>query len=449
MAGRRVVAFIVLLLALPALAADLPAPPSETHLVATNPCPGLRINEFLPKPYCVDWDRDGTVRANDEWIELYNAGPDPCTLTGWAIDDRDGESSPYALSGTLGVGSYRVLYGQDTHIDLNDFSDYVRLLSPTLGVVQWWRYPNSSPDGSWSYVSGTFSDRMTPSPGRENGSVSERATCLPPSATPTPAVTATPTATATPTRRATAMATASRTPNAPTATPTPSGAATPSATPTSTPMGHKFEDLDANGALDPGEPLLGGWTVRICDMVGQLVYETTTVSDTARLDHGCWYLTATLPAGLYYVEEEARPGWLQTCPGAPLGRYLLDRRAGPSYALLEPVAADSARLDFGNARVSPTPTATPPWRLSLPVLLVYDPLRPTATPAGTATPTPTPTATPTLTPVCIYVGNSSSLKFHYPTCPYAALIAPQHRVCFASREEALAAGYEPCRVCNP
>ncbi|WP_425463814.1 Ada metal-binding domain-containing protein [Neomoorella humiferrea] len=48
-----------------------------------------------------------------------------------------------------------------------------------------------------------------------------------------------------------------------------------------------------------------------------------------------------------------------------------------------------------------------------------------------------------------YIGNARSKIFHLPTCEWAQKIAPQNRVEFGSREEALSAGYRPCRVCRP
>lgn len=48
-----------------------------------------------------------------------------------------------------------------------------------------------------------------------------------------------------------------------------------------------------------------------------------------------------------------------------------------------------------------------------------------------------------------YIGNASSKKFLRPDCEWAAKIAPQNRVEFATREAAVAAGYKPCKVCRP
>lgn len=46
-----------------------------------------------------------------------------------------------------------------------------------------------------------------------------------------------------------------------------------------------------------------------------------------------------------------------------------------------------------------------------------------------------------------YIGNKNSHKFHRPDCSY--LPAPKNRVYFQSREQALAAGYLPCKICRP
>ncbi|ADQ41549.1 hypothetical protein Calkr_2081 [Caldicellulosiruptor acetigenus I77R1B] len=48
-----------------------------------------------------------------------------------------------------------------------------------------------------------------------------------------------------------------------------------------------------------------------------------------------------------------------------------------------------------------------------------------------------------------YVGNSNTKKFHYSWCTWAKKIAPNHKVYFKSREEAVSAGYVPCKVCKP
>jgi len=48
-----------------------------------------------------------------------------------------------------------------------------------------------------------------------------------------------------------------------------------------------------------------------------------------------------------------------------------------------------------------------------------------------------------------YVGASTTGKFHYTYCRWAQKIRGDHRVYFDSREEAIDAGYVPCKVCQP
>lgn len=49
----------------------------------------------------------------------------------------------------------------------------------------------------------------------------------------------------------------------------------------------------------------------------------------------------------------------------------------------------------------------------------------------------------------IYVGNVYTHKFHLATCEYAANIGQKNKIIFSTREEAIEAGYTPCRVCDP
>jgi len=48
-----------------------------------------------------------------------------------------------------------------------------------------------------------------------------------------------------------------------------------------------------------------------------------------------------------------------------------------------------------------------------------------------------------------YIGNKNSKKFHLPDCQWAEKISPGNRVYFKSRDEAVKAGYVPCKVCRP
>ncbi|MGB7062814.1 MAG: thermonuclease family protein, partial [Candidatus Zixiibacteriota bacterium] len=48
-----------------------------------------------------------------------------------------------------------------------------------------------------------------------------------------------------------------------------------------------------------------------------------------------------------------------------------------------------------------------------------------------------------------FVGSKKSDKFHNPGCTWAKKIKPQNLVFFSSVEEAVEAGYIPCKVCKP
>lgn len=48
-----------------------------------------------------------------------------------------------------------------------------------------------------------------------------------------------------------------------------------------------------------------------------------------------------------------------------------------------------------------------------------------------------------------YVGNANSKKFHYTDCSAAQKMNPSNRVEFNSRDEAINAGYIPCKKCSP
>ena len=48
-----------------------------------------------------------------------------------------------------------------------------------------------------------------------------------------------------------------------------------------------------------------------------------------------------------------------------------------------------------------------------------------------------------------YVGNANSRKFHVGNCASVGKINPKNRVHFNTRDEAIHAGYVPCKRCNP
>ena len=48
-----------------------------------------------------------------------------------------------------------------------------------------------------------------------------------------------------------------------------------------------------------------------------------------------------------------------------------------------------------------------------------------------------------------YVCNANTKKFHYADCSAVNKMNPANKVYMDTREEAIAAGYIPCKRCNP
>jgi hypothetical protein len=97
----------------------------------------IRINEVLIRPH-YDWEGKGGVDTGDEFIELYNLGPNKVFLKGWMLDDEaGGGSKPYKIPGiTIRPGGYATFFHSKTGITLNDSGDTVRLLTPNGTLVE-------------------------------------------------------------------------------------------------------------------------------------------------------------------------------------------------------------------------------------------------------------------------------------------------------------------------
>jgi len=99
-----------------------------------------------------------------EWIELYNNTSSQIDLSGWYLDDAEGDSSPFKINENtlLGAGSYLVLSAPNLKLSLKNSDDQVRLLDPNkevkeiisyFGAKENWCYAKK-PDGGfiWSPI---------------------------------------------------------------------------------------------------------------------------------------------------------------------------------------------------------------------------------------------------------------------------------------------------------
>jgi hypothetical protein len=99
--------------------------------------PGLvTINEVLIRPH-YDWEGTGGVNTGDEFIELFNRGPEAVNLHNWTLDDDPaGGSKPYGIPNvTVEAGGFVVFFRTQTHIALNDSGDTVRLCAPDGSII--------------------------------------------------------------------------------------------------------------------------------------------------------------------------------------------------------------------------------------------------------------------------------------------------------------------------
>jgi hypothetical protein len=75
---------------------------------------GLVICELLPGP-ATDWNGSGGFSSrDDEWVEVFNTGPDPVDLSSFLL--TDGDSIPrYAFTGMLDPGGRVLVFGSASY----------------------------------------------------------------------------------------------------------------------------------------------------------------------------------------------------------------------------------------------------------------------------------------------------------------------------------------------
>jgi hypothetical protein len=110
-----------------------------------------------------------------------------------------------------------------------------------------------------------------------------------------------------------------------------------SALPAGSISGTKFEDVNGDGAQNPGEAGIAGWSIQLKDNSGSLIAETTTDGS------GEYYFVSLAPA-TYQVHEDLPLGWAQIVPGAP-GYHEIVLSSGQNVQ----------DMDFGNQYIGEPP----------------------------------------------------------------------------------------------
>jgi len=131
--------------------------------------PKILINEILPDP--------SSNEAENEFIELFNAGDSLVDLSGWVLDDSNLEDDAfYAFDDPegdymLAPGAYMVLFRPETGITLNNTEDVVYLFDGLMDEIDSFSFTESISGASW----GRFSENLemwqlfpSPSPGELN-----------------------------------------------------------------------------------------------------------------------------------------------------------------------------------------------------------------------------------------------------------------------------------------
>ena len=179
----------------------LPTPspvPTSTPIAPTRtptpyPFQAVVLNEVLPRPGH-DWNQDGVVDVNDEFIEIINRGTSDVSLSGWYLQNL--ETSYRLPDVNLGAGERLALYRYTTYIALSDGGGTVRLLKTSGQIADVVTYTVvKTADRSWCRLpeNGFWNTACFPTPDEENAGVGDfpalaeqqvRASCFVPDTAP-------------------------------------------------------------------------------------------------------------------------------------------------------------------------------------------------------------------------------------------------------------------------
>lgn len=119
----------------------------------------------------------------------------------------------------------------------------------------------------------------------------------------------------------------------------------PGEPPTGTIGNFVWNDLNANGIQDSGEPGLANVTVKLKNSTGVVIQTDTT-------DSAGFYLFASLPAGSYTVVVSMPSGFVATTSGASGSTIADDSNGSPAAVTLATNASVNLTIDFGFVTVA-------------------------------------------------------------------------------------------------
>jgi hypothetical protein len=158
------------------------ATPTSTPTVTPTPTatapppvtdPGL-FNEVLLLPQDVDWDGNGSVNLNDQWIELVNLNRVPIDLSGWRLVRESSIGTldafyQFPQNTILQPGQYMVLYRSITGFVMNTTGEKIMLANSQGQVMGRLSIITLNPDASYSRDNqGLWHTDWLPSPGMPN-----------------------------------------------------------------------------------------------------------------------------------------------------------------------------------------------------------------------------------------------------------------------------------------
>lgn len=130
---------------------------TPTGIASSTPTPSptatpfssaIYLNEILPEP-AADWNGDGDVDSQDEFVELYNFGAFAVNLGGWAVaDDTNAYTLP--LGTMIWPYGFLTLYRSQMHRSLGNDQDALSLWRPDGTLADGFMYAvGPGPDRSY------------------------------------------------------------------------------------------------------------------------------------------------------------------------------------------------------------------------------------------------------------------------------------------------------------